>query len=104
MCWERKDLDYVRLKLQEDIRATRERGRVPRSVRVGAWGAIALLLMLADLLPLVVPAIVLFEAFLAPRLARPPARELGPLREWMPPEGIESPEAQPTWAGRRLPG
>jgi hypothetical protein len=103
MCWQRHDLDYARMKLQEDFRATRERGRVPRPIRAGAWAAIAALFILVDLPGLAVPAIVLFEAFLAPRLARKPARELGPLRPWQPPAGMDSPESVPTsWAGRDL--
>jgi hypothetical protein len=103
MCWQRHDLDYARMKLQEDFKATRERGRVPRRIRAGAWAAIAAVSILVDLPGLALPAIVLFEAFGAPRLARPPARELGPLREWTPPDGMDSPEAVPTfWAGRDL--
>ncbi|HEV8682950.1 MAG TPA: hypothetical protein VGS09_09285 [Actinomycetota bacterium] len=103
MCWERRDLDYVRSKLQEDFTATRERGRVPRPIRFGAWAAIAVLTTLVDLPGLSIPAIVLFEAFVAPRLARRPPRGLGPLREWKPPPGMDSPEALPTsLAGRDL--
>jgi hypothetical protein len=103
MCWERRDLDYVRSKLQEDFRATRERGKVPPLVRMGAWVAIGASSVLADLPVLVLPAIVVFEAFVAPRLARRPARKLGPLREWKAPEGMDSPESLPrSWAGRDL--
>lgn len=101
MCWSRHDLDYARMKLQEDFKATRERGKVPRRVRFVAWVSITAMSILADLPALALPAIVLFEAFAAPRLARPPKRTLGPLREWIPPDGMDSPEALPTsWAGR----
>jgi hypothetical protein len=101
MCWQRHDLDYARMRLQEDFRATRERGRVPRLLRVGAWAALGAVAILIDLPVLAFPAIVVFEAFAAPRLARPPKRELGQLRAWQPPPGMESPEALPTsWAGR----
>lgn len=103
MCWQRHDLDYARMKLQEDFRATRERGRVPRRVRFLAWAAIIAVAILIDLPALAFPAIVVFEAFVAPRLARPPKRELGPLRQWQPPTGMDSPESVPTsWAGRDL--
>jgi hypothetical protein len=101
MCWQRHDLDYARMRLQEDFRATRERGRVPRLVRLVSWAAITTLAFLVDLPALAFPAIVVFEAFVAPRLARRPPKELGPLREWQPPPGMESPESLPTsWAGR----
>lgn len=101
MCWELRDLDHLRSKLQEDFQATRERGRVPRPLRAGAWIAITAVSILVDLPVLALPAIVVFEAFLAPRLARRPPRELGPLREWTAPPGMESPEALPSsWAGR----
>jgi hypothetical protein len=91
------------MKLQEDFQVTRERGKVPRPLRAGAWAAIVALAILFELPALALPAIVVFEAFGAPRLARRPARELGPLREWRPPEGMDSPEALPTsWAGRDL--
>jgi hypothetical protein len=93
MCWERRDLDAVRSKLQEDFRATRERGKFPRLIRMGAWVAIAASSILADLPVLSLPAIVVFEAFVAPRLARRPARKLGPLREWKAPEGLDSPSS-----------
>ncbi|MGH2682437.1 MAG: hypothetical protein ACRDIX_04300 [Actinomycetota bacterium] len=103
MCWPTHDLDYARMKLQEDFRATRERGKVPRRVRFGAWVSIIALSVLTGVPALALPVIVLFEAFVAPRLARPPSREMGPLREWRPPEGMTSPEALPTsWAGRDL--
>jgi hypothetical protein len=104
MCWQRHDLDYVRSKLQEDYRATRERGRVPRRVRALAWAMVAALAILIDLPALAFPGILIFEAFMAPRLARPPRqRELGPLRHWQPPPGMDSPESVPTsWAGRDL--
>jgi hypothetical protein len=101
MCWQRHDLDYARMKLQEDFKATRERGKVSPRLRVGAWASLGALAILAGYPVLALPAIVLFEAFVAPRLARRPPRELGALRQWNPPEGMDSPEALPTsWRGR----
>jgi hypothetical protein len=93
MCWQ-YDFDYVRVKLAEDIRATRKRGTVSARVRMAAWAAIAILLVMAEVPVAALPAIVVFEAFVAPRIARPPARRLGRLIEWRPPESVqESPEA-----------
>ncbi|MGH2662391.1 MAG: hypothetical protein ACRDH8_06210 [Actinomycetota bacterium] len=92
MCW---DFDYVRAKLQEDIRATRSRGRVPPLVRIIGWLSLATGAWLLGYPLLAVPTTVVFEAYVAPLFARR-AREIGPLREWHPPESYrESPEAVP---------
>jgi hypothetical protein len=98
MCWQAyRDLDYTRSRLREDIRATRERGRVPRPIRASAWALIA-----APAILLGHPApgflgLILFEALIAPLLARPSQpRELGPLAGWRVPDSYrESPESHP---------
>jgi hypothetical protein len=94
MCWQLKDLDYVRSKLREDFRATRERGRISGRTRLTAWGVIVVLSALAGAVGLAVVGIVLFEGLVAPILARPPRPRVGPLVEWQPPDSyMESPEA-----------
>jgi hypothetical protein len=94
MCWQLKDLDYVRAKLREDFRATRERGRVSWRTRAAVWAAIGGASALAEVPGLSIVGVVLFEGLLAPFLARPPRREIGPLVEWKPPDSfVESPEA-----------
>jgi hypothetical protein len=94
MCWQLKDLDYVRAKLQEDFRTTRERGRLSWRVRLAVWGLLVVVSALAGAVGLAVVAIVVFEGLLAPILARPGRREVGPLAVWNPPDSyLESPEA-----------
>lgn len=92
MCW---DFDYVRAKLQEDIGATRSRGRVPPVVRVIGWVSLVAGAWLMGYPLLAVPAVVVFEAYVAPVFARR-SREIGPLSQWHPPDSYqESPEAGP---------
>ncbi len=98
MCWQvYRDLDYTRSRLREDIRASREQGRVPRSVRVIAWALIAGATILVGHPALSLPGVIVFEGLMAPLLARPSEpRELGPLAEWRVPESYrESPESLP---------
>ena len=98
MCWQvYKDLDYTRSRLREDIRATRERGRVPRSIRATAWVLIGGAAILLGLPALGFLGLILFEGLIAPLLARhSEPRELGPLGEWRVPESYrESPESLP---------
>jgi hypothetical protein len=98
MCWQvYRDLDYTRTKLREDIRASRERGRISRPVRVAAWALIAAAAILLRVPALAVVGLILFEGLIAPVLASPTVpRELGPLAEWRAPESYrESPESLP---------
>jgi hypothetical protein len=95
MCWQvYRDLDYTRSRLRDDIRASRERGRVPRSIRATAWALIAGAAILLGHPALGFPGVILFEGLIAPLLARrSEPRELGPLAEWRVPESYrESPE------------
>jgi hypothetical protein len=98
MCWQAyRDLDYTRSRLREDIRATRERGRVPRPIRATAWALIGAPAILLGHPALGFLGLILFEGLIAPLLARPGRpRELGPLAEWRVPESYqESPESLP---------
>jgi hypothetical protein len=98
-----RDLEQVSEALRKDLRGLRRRGRLSPLLRLAVWGA-----LLAATWPLgapwvAPPAILLFEAFLAPRLTRPPPpRELGPLRPWHPPDSfVVSPESLPDRPTRR---
>jgi hypothetical protein len=103
MCWQAeswRDFDRMRAQLREDLGATRGR-RLPLPVRLGAWGAIIGAAAAAGEPPIAVPGVVLFEAFVAPRLGRSPPPTIGPLAPWRPPESYrESPEAPAPWAVR----
>jgi hypothetical protein len=101
-----RDPDDFRETIRRDLAGARERGKVPLAFRLGAWGAAGAGLWLADVPILALPAILVFEAFLAPRLARRGRPELGTLRRWRPPDSfVESPESVPPstsrWARRR---
>jgi hypothetical protein len=68
---------------------------------VGIWAGLGALASVAGEPVAAVPAIVLFEAFVAPRIGRVPPPTLGPLRTWEPPDSYrESPEAPATWVLR----
>jgi hypothetical protein len=97
MCWQvYRDLAYTRTKLREDIRASRERGRISRPVRVTAWALIGGAAILLGIPALAVVGVILFEGLIAPVLASTAPRELGPLAEWHAPESYrESPESLP---------
>jgi hypothetical protein len=101
MCWQAecwRDMDRVRAQLREDFQATREGGPSWR-VRIAVWGGLFAAGAAADALAASVPAGLLFEAFVAPRLARHPPPKIGPLQPWKPPESYrESPEAPAPWA------
>jgi hypothetical protein len=102
MCWqaEWRDFDRMRAQLREDLGVARRR-RLPLPVRVGAWGAIIGAAAAAGEPAVAVPGMILFEAFLAPRLGRRPQPTLGPLVPWKPPESYrDSPEAPAPWALR----
>ena len=98
MCWQAyRDLEYTRSRLREDIRASREQGRVPRPLRTTAWALIAGAAILLGHPALGFLGVILFEGLIAPLLARRnDPRELGPLAEWRVPESYrESPESLP---------
>lgn len=98
MCWQMyRDLGYTRSRLREDIRASREGGRVPRPIRVTAWALIGGAAIFLGLPALGFVGLILFEGMVAPLLARrSDRRELGPLVEWRMPESYrESPESLP---------
>jgi hypothetical protein len=98
MCWQvYRDLDEMRRQLHDDIRVSRQRGRVPRSVRATAWALIVGAAILLRAPALAVLGIIAFEGMVAPALTRPHRpRELGPLADWRVPESYrESPEALP---------
>jgi hypothetical protein len=103
MCWQLKDLDYVRAKLREDFRATKERGRISPRARIAAWGVIAVASTVVGAPALAIPGVVVFEGLVAPLLARPRPKKLGPLVRWSPPESyVESPEAPARLPSDRL--
>lgn len=92
-----KDLDRVRSQLREDFGLARRRGRVPPAVRIAWWaGMVAAAAALGD--PgAAVPAAVVFEGLVAPRLARRARPTIGQLRPWTPPPSWRpSPEAPAT--------
>jgi hypothetical protein len=92
--WETlRDWDRLRATLREDLTP---KPPVPRWIRGAAWVGLALGWYLAGLPLVAVPAIVVFEAFVVPGVARPAPRELGPTREWHPPASfVISPESLP---------
>jgi hypothetical protein len=93
-------MDRMRAQLREDLGVARSR-RLSLPVRVAAWGAILGAAAAVGEPPIAIPALILFEAFVAPRLGRPPLPTLGPLAPWRPPESYrESPEAPAPWALR----
>ena len=90
-------VDWQRLRagLGHDLRGTRERPRPSPALRLGAWLLFALGWLWVGFPLLAVPAIVLFERYVAPGLARLPVDqlELGP---WLPPPSfVVSPESLP---------
>jgi hypothetical protein len=98
MCWQvYRDLDHTRAQLREDIRASRERGRIPRSIRSIAWALALGTAILLRVPALAIVGFILFEGLIAPALARSTRpRELGPLAEWRVPDSVrESPESLP---------
>jgi hypothetical protein len=98
MCWQvHRDLDEMRRQLHDDIRVSRQRGRVPRLVRASAWALIVGAAIFLRAPALAVLGIIAFEGMVAPALTRPHrSRELGPLGDWKVPESYrESPEALP---------
>jgi hypothetical protein len=101
MCWQAeawRDMDRIRSQLREDFQASRE-GRPPWPVRVAVWGGLVAAGAATDALAAVVPAGLVFEAFVAPRLSPRRPATIGPLRPWNPPESYrESPEAPAPWA------
>jgi hypothetical protein len=92
--WETlRDWDRLRATLREDLTPGPP---VPRWVRGVAWVGLTLGWYLVGLPLVAVPAIVVFESFVVPGLARRPPRELGPTREWHPPASfVISPESLP---------
>src|SRR5688572_1854059 len=97
-CW--RDMARTRNQLREDLGAVRDR-RLPVGLRAAVWAGLGLLAAAAGEPVVAVPAVVLFEAFLAPRLGRSPPPTIGPLRPWHPPESYrESPEAPIPWVAR----
>jgi hypothetical protein len=103
MCWQAeswRDMDRVRAQLREDLGLSRRR-RLPATVRVGAWVALVAGSAAMGEPAAAIPAVILFEGFVAPRLGRRPAPTIGPLRTWHPPPSFrESPEAPAPWALR----
>jgi hypothetical protein len=94
-CW--RDVDRMRTQLRADLAEGGDR-RLPRIVRIGVWAGLGALASLAGEPVAALPAIVVFEAFLAPRIGTVPPRTIGPLRPWEPPESFEeSPEAPAPW-------
>jgi hypothetical protein len=94
-------MDRVRSQLSEDLGLARRR-RLPAPARVGAWAALVAGGAAVGEPALAIPAVILFEGFVAPRLGRRPPPSLGPLRTWHPPPSYrESPEAPAPWALRR---
>jgi hypothetical protein len=93
--WETlRDWDRLRATLREDLASPRP--RVPRWVRAGGWVGLALGWFLVGLPLLAIPAIIIFESVVVPGLDRRPSRELGPTREWHPPDSfVISPESLP---------
>ena len=97
-----KDLDRVRSQLREDFRVSRERGRVPPTVRVAWWAGLAVATTALGDPESALPVAALFESLLAPRLARRPRRAVGSLRLWSPPPSWRpSPEAPAELPDRR---
>jgi hypothetical protein len=98
MCWQvYRDLDEMRRQLHDDIRVSRQRGRVPLLGRAVAWALIVGAAILLRAPALAVLGIIAFEGVVAPALTRPQRiRELGPLAQWRVPDSYrESPEALP---------
>jgi hypothetical protein len=88
-------------RLREDFARARPLGRVPAGQRAVWWAGVGAAALLGGAPEAALPALVLFEAFLAPRLARPRRRPMRPLAPWRPPESWRpSPEA-PARIGER---
>jgi hypothetical protein len=74
---------------------------VPVALRAAVWAGLGALAAATGEAAAAVPAVVLFEAFVAPRLGRPTPPSIGPLRPWKPPDSYrESPEAPAPWVVR----
>lgn len=88
-------------RLREDYARARRAGRVPARQRLVWWAGVGAAGVLGGAPEAALPALVFFEAVLAPRLARPPRRPMRPLGPWRPPDSWQpSPEA-PARIGER---
>lgn len=87
--------------LREDLGTARRRGRVPVRTRLTWWAGIGVVSVLTGAPEAAAPSLLLFEALLAPGLARRPRRPMDSLSEWRPPESWRpSPEAPARGTGR----